>query len=63
MFVLVFYFIFGRERESARVREHTEVGEGQRDRETQNPKQLQAPRAVSTGHDAGPELTNCEIMT
>ena len=41
------------------------MGEEQRERETQNPKQapgLWLP-AVSTEPDAGPKLMNCEIMT
>ena len=37
------------------------VGEGHRERETQNPKQT--PGSVSTGPDAGLKTTNCEIMT
>ena len=36
-------------------------GEGQRERETQNPKQ--APGSVSTGPDMGLEPTDLEIMT
>ena len=50
-------YLFLRERDRARV------GEGQTERETQ----LQAPgsrlRAVCTGPDVGPELTDREIMT
>ena len=42
-----------------------EAGEGQREKETQNPKQAPGPRlqAVSTEPDVGLELTNHEIMT
>ena len=36
----------------------TERGEGQKERETQNPKQLQG-----TEHDVGLKLTNSEIVT
>ena len=40
------------------------VEEGQRERETQNPKQPPgSEQAVSTEPDVGLELTNCEIMT
>ena len=40
------------------------MGEGQRERETQNPKQaLGSELFVSTEPDAGLEPTNCEIMT
>ena len=38
------------------------AGEGQRERETQNLKQLQVP-AVSTEPDVGLELANRKIMT
>ena len=42
-----------------------QVGEEQRERETQNPKQAPGSRlrAVSTEPDAGLELMNLEIMT
>ena len=39
------------------------MGEGQRERETQNPKQAPGSWVVSTEPDVGLELTNREIMT
>ena len=50
-------FIFERESEQA--------GEGQRERETQNPKQAPGsrPRAVSTEPNTGLELTDHEVVT
>ena len=40
------------------------VGEGQREKETQNPKQPpSSEEAVSTEPDKGLEPINCEIMT
>ena len=54
MFIVIFLmFIFERDRACA--------GEGQRERETQNPKQAPGLRAVSTEPDAGLELMNREI--
>ena len=45
-------------------RDRVRMGEGQRERETQNPKQASSRlQAVSTEPDMGPELTNREIMT
>ena len=43
------------------LRERAQVGEKQRERETQNPKQ--ASGSVSTEPDAGLKFTNCEITT
>ena len=39
------------------------MGEGQRERETQNPKQAPGSEQVSTEPDAGLELKDREIMT
>ena len=39
------------------------MGEGQRERETQNPKQDPGSGAVGTEPDAGLELTNDKIVT
>ena len=40
------------------------MGEGQREKETQNPKQApDSEQAFSTESDAGLKPTNCEIMT
>ena len=41
------------------------MGEGEREREAQNPKQAPGSRlqAVSTEPSAGLELTNCKIIT
>ena len=44
------------ERERERI--PAQAGEGQRERETQNPKQ-----AVSTEPNTGLELVDCEILT
>ena len=54
-FFLFFKFIFERDRACA--------GEGQGERETQNPKQAPRLRAVGTEPDAGLEPTNREIVT
>ena len=48
-----------RERETDRTR----AGEGQRERETQNPKQTPGSELSDTEPDVGLELTNREIMT
>ena len=39
------------------------MGEGQRERETQNPEASSRLQAVSTEPDAGLELTDREVMT
>ena len=39
------------------------MGEGQRERETQNLKQAPGSELVSTEPDVGLELMNCEIVT
>ena len=49
-------FIFVREREST-------SGGGQKERETQNPKQVPGSELSALSPDAGLELTNCDIMT
>ena len=54
----MFTFIFERER----WRDRAQAGEGQRERGTQNPKQVPGPM-LSTEPDAGLELTDREIMT
>ena len=51
-----------RERERKRACTH-EWEAGQRERETEKPKQAPRLCAVSTEPDVGPDLTNCEIMT
>ena len=52
--------IFERKRE----RENESMGEGQRDRETQNPKQAPGfELSVQSPASAGLKPTDCEIMT
>ena len=58
---LILIFIFERERESYRAHACM-LGRG-RERETQNWKQASNSGAVSTQSNAGPELTDCKIMT
>ena len=49
--------------ERERARERVWVGEGQKEKETQNLKQAPgSEQAVSTEPNAGLELTNCEFM-
>ena len=45
------------------LRGRAQVGEGQREKETQNPEAGSRLRAVSTEPDAGPELANRETLT
>ena len=46
-----------------RERGRERVGEGQREKETQNPKQAPGSEPLSTEREAGLELLNCEILT
>ena len=58
--IFFFFYIYFWETEWDKAR----VGEGQREEETQNPKQAPgSEQEVSTERDAGLEPTNCEIMT
>ena len=43
------------------LRDRARVGEGQRERKRENPKQ--ALSAISTEPDVGLDLTNCDIMS
>ena len=44
-------------------RDRAWAGEGQRERETQNPKQAPGSELSGTEPDMGPEPTDCETMT
>ena len=46
-----------------RERQRAKVGEGRREREIQNPKQVPGSELSATEPDARLELTNREIMT
>ena len=55
----IFFNIYSFLKDGDRVR----VGEGQRDRETQNLKQAAGSELSATEPDSGPGPTNREIMT
>ena len=61
--IWVFFLMFIFERERDRQTDRGRVGEGQRERETQIPKQAPRPCAVSTEPDSGFELVNHRIVT